>query len=233
MPRCSSSRNSLGAGSAVALLLLLVFVPLAFPPVAASETLILEIHDGTPWNPLYGVNDGFVVGNFIPDLYAYGGIIVIERIWFYHGGSDYADSGVPYEVQIAARHQHGPGSEDDEFFYEGGTERTTTCNFCWEEVVIGDPVGIGYLGGVIQIGVFFRPLGGPFASGTPRIWVDAWPDYEHAATMIEYTNSPIGYGNHWYFSDGGVGEIMIGMEISGDVVTPTKSMSFSALKSSY
>lgn len=232
MLRFNSSWSS-RAGVCTASLACLALLALAAPSISRGETLILNIHDGVPWNSVYGITSGEVVGNFIPGLHTVGYVTVIERIWFYHGGPDYASSGIPYEVQVAVRHQHGPGGDYDEFAHVAGIERMTTCNFCWEEIVIGQPVGIGYLGGVIQVGVFFRPLGGHPGLGVPRIWVDAAPNYEHAATMLEFYESPIHYGNHWYFSDGGVGEVMIGMEISGDVVTPTEPMSFSALKSLY
>lgn len=201
---------------------------LAAPALVQADAIVVNIHDGQPWNPLYGQNQTFVAGNFMPGLTAYDGVWV-NRIWFYHGGNDYAYAGVPYAIHVLKREVLDGGGEV--FFPSNEVYRETTCNFCWEEVLLGTWVN-GHLNANKTLGVFFRPLGGSIAIQTPRIWVDRFVNYEHAAASLDYSY-PVEYTNPAYFSDYGIGEVMLGAEISGDVIVPTGETSFSAIKSLY
>ncbi|MEZ4397813.1 MAG: hypothetical protein R3C71_12980 [Candidatus Krumholzibacteriia bacterium] len=201
---------------------------------AHADTLILDYHDGNPWSPLYGVTMYEVAGNFFPGIVGWDPLI--WSVWFYHGGVDYEESGVPFEIHIITRTFQTDGSV--EFNVEGIYDFwTTTCNNCWEEFYLGGYLAHGHFGEDRELGVFLRPLGGTIGVQTPRIWYDCCPNYEHAAVTLRIVNPKASdrseYDTPVYNSDYGLGEFMVGAEVTGDVIVPTRDASFSAIKSLY
>ena len=204
---------------------------------AHADTLILDYHDGNPWSPLYGVTMYEVAGNFFPGIVGWNPLI--WSVWFYHGGVDYEESGVPFEIHIITRTFQTDGSV--EFNVEGIYDFwTTTCNNCWEEFYLGGYLAHGHFGEDRELGVFLRPLGGTIGVQTPRIWYDCCVNYEHAAVTLRIASPLAGgpvregeYDTPVYNSDYGLGEFMVGAEVTGDVIVPTRDASFSAIKSLY
>ena len=201
--------------------------------VVPSEADILEIdiHDGTPWTPNVDAGDDFPSGNFFtldPVIWILG--FRVQRVWFYHEGQ-YPDSGEPYEVQFFYRLANLDGSES--FAYIRRYSATTTCNACWESLSTsfdvypgGDPEGV-------SIGAFVVPLGGTPASPSPMVWRDRYPNVPHSGAILDigfWAPPPYVW---YYFSDYGMGEVMLGMEISSDGIVGTEDTSFSTIKSLY
>ncbi|MEZ4397464.1 MAG: hypothetical protein R3C71_11180 [Candidatus Krumholzibacteriia bacterium] len=206
--------------------------------------LSIDIHDGVPYSPIWGPTSTTVVGNFMtwPDDTFDEGFIV-QRIWFYHGG-DYAESGIPYEVHLIYRIRYSDGSEG--FSFQRLNEYTTTCNYCWEELDVFHWFALGGSNEEETFGVFIRPLAGGGADGHhPMLWRDQSSDHVHLSAILNTwfgrdtapAPEPPGdrdlYTLGIYFSDYGMGEILLGMEIESDGIVVVEPTSFSAVKSLY
>lgn len=211
---------------------------------AAAEPrglLSIDIHDGVPYAPILVASPAAMAGNFMTWVDTWGEGYIVQRIWFYHGGS-YAESGVPYEVHYIYRERYEGGIEV--FFYDGVIERTTTCNYCWEEIDVHHWNAEGGSNEESTLGVFIRPSShGGAEGGRPLLWRDRYANHEHLAALLDVYFSPgptaAGPGDrdlyelNYYFSDYGQGEVLLGMEIESSVIVPTESSSFSAVKSLY
>ncbi|MBM4118703.1 hypothetical protein FJ251_13400 [bacterium] len=229
--------------AALALLALSSIARLCPGPALADGTgsLIIDIHDGQPWSPNYETGAHYASGNFMPGLDTWGSYFVVERLWFYHGGP-YAESGVPYQVHFMVRDRE---QLPEHYYVEFYFDRTTTCNYCWEELVLGYPIiGYGPDDDTSDLGVFIRPFGGSVVNPAPLLWHDCCPNHDQLAATFwvsfppppEPTSGPQVrdmYELLYYYSDLGLGEVLLGMEVSSDVIVPTGSMSFSAVKSLY
>jgi hypothetical protein len=200
----------------------------------------IDIHDGAPYAPVWASSEDQAVGNFMTWIDTWDEGFIIQRIWFYHGG-DYADSGVPYEVHLVRRIRYGGGEEG--FSYQGHYARATTCNYCWEELDTFLWFAIGGSDEESTLGVFICPLGG-WISPEPRLWRDHDVDHEHLSALLNLWFSPVPnrgpaggdrdlYSVDYYFSDYGMGEALLGMEIESDAIVAAEPTSFSAVKSLY
>jgi len=199
----------------------------------------IDIHDGIPFSAISVVGYHGAVGNFMTGIDTWGTGFTVERVWFYHGGS-YADSGVPFRIHFIRRVLI---EGEETFWLQYYYDSQTTCNYCWEDVPI--VVWFGGQGSDAEntFGVFIQPLGAGVGS-RPRLWHDRYANHPHSAALIgvywdlaSNSGSPPGdrdlYGVDYYFSDYGFGEVLLGMEISSDVIVATEPTSFSAVKSLY
>lgn len=240
-----ASCKSFGTRARLAALVLFVLSGVSWldtEPLLAEGTgsLIIDIHDGQPWGPNYDITENFASGNFMPGIDTWGTGFTVERLWFYHGGP-YAESGVPYQVHFIVRDRgHVPETYSTTVYFN----RTTSCNYCWEELILGFPVIAMGSDDEVTFGVFVRPFGGSAVNPAPLLWHDCCPNHDQlAATFwVSYPPPPgpaaaIGdrdvYELLYYYSDLGLGEVLLGMEVSSDVIVPTEAMSFSAVKSLY
>lgn len=173
------------------------------------------------------------------DTWGYG--FKVERIWFYHGG-DYPDSGIPYQVHFIRRSR----LQGDETYYQMSYfDRETTCNYCWEELWLGYNVWQDGSDEDLTFGVFVRPFGGGGGAGYwPRLWRDQSTDHEQLAAIMEVwwpppflnkgaDNRDDPYSLWYYHSDAGLGEVLLGMEVSSDIIVASEETSFSTIKSLY
>ncbi len=212
------------------------------PNAALAGTMDIDIHDGEPWRAIWDPDRYSATGNYMYDAEGMSTAFKVERIWFYHGG-DYPDSGLPYQLHIILRHRDDFGGED--YTSMRVRDRETTCNYCWEEYVIGFNIWDG-LNDRYAIGVFIRPVEGTGGSGFfPRLWRDRYTNHDQLAAVMNVwyppppTGTPSAEGGRdqytlWYYnSDYGVGEVLLGMEISSDVITSAGESSFSTIKSLY
>ncbi|MCB1164376.1 hypothetical protein KDL67_16915 [bacterium] len=236
------SRNVLGQMLGVLGVALAVAVGATAAPTERGF-LSIDIHDGTPYSPIWGATSGMVLGNFMtwPDDTFDEGFIV-QRIWFYHGG-DYAESGIPYELHLVYRNHYSDGH--DEFSQSRVDQYSTTCNYCWEELDVSYWFAIGGSDEEGTYGVFIRPLAGGGADGPqPRLWLDHYPDHEHLSALldVDFLTRSIPadrrgdrdlYELILYYSDYGMGEVLLGMEIESDGIVAVEPTSFSAVKSLY
>lgn len=211
-------------------------------PLLAEGTgsLIIDIHDGQPWGPNYETDEDYASGNFMPGIDTWGVGFTVERLWFYHGGP-YSESGVPYQVHFIVRDR---GQQPEHYYMEYYFDRATTCNYCWEELDLGIPIPNDGSDEEVTFGVFVRPIGGSAVNPAPLLWHDCCPNHvQLAATFfVSYpfssepdrdSRSRDVYELLYYYSDLGLGEVLLGMEVSSDVIVPTEAMSFSAVKSLY
>jgi hypothetical protein len=234
----SSGRTRFGIAMAVILLGLLGF---SSAQADTGGSMDIDIHDGQPWVPIWDTDPSSATGNFMTgiDTWDYG--FKVERIWFYHGG-DYPDSGIPYQIHLVQRFRYG----DDETFYQlAYRDRETTCNHCWEEVSLGYNVWGAGSDEVTTFGVFIRPFGGSAGGGYwPMLWRDQAADHDQLAALLNvywpppYLGASAGgrddpYSLFYYNSDSGLGEVLLGMEVSSEVITSTEEASFSTIKSLY
>lgn len=209
---------------------------------AAAEPrglLSIDIHDGIPYAPILVAAPEAIAGNFMTWVDTWGEGFIVQRVWFYHGGS-YAESGVPYEIHLIERDRFEGGVEY--FSHIASFQQVTTCNYCWEET---GPLYWSPNGGSNEestFGVFIRPSSaGGAEGGRPLLWRDRYANHEHLAALLDvyFGRGPATAGDrdpyelNYYFSDYGQGEVLLGMEIESSVIVPTESSSFSAVKSLY
>lgn len=229
------------------ILMALLFIAFSGAAVAdTTGTMIIDLHDGQPWAPNWDTSPWVASGNFMPgiDTWGWGGGFTVERIWFYHGG-DYEESGEPYQIHFLFRDRSGQEETYELFTY---LDRSTTCNYCWEELVIDWHCGLCGSDEIETFGVFIRPFGGSAGSGfAPMLWRDGYPNHTQLAALLSVyfplresdqaldrnggERDP--YSLLYYNSDHGLGEVMLGMEVSSDLITANESISFSAVKSLY
>jgi hypothetical protein len=203
--------------------------------------MIIDIHDGEPWAANWDTGPTYMSGNFMTGIDTWGTGFWVERIWFYHGG-DYPDSGAHYQIHFVWRFRYG---DDEEFYCGTYLDRYTTCNYCWEELEIDYPIWDAGSDEDTTFGVFIRPFDGTGGSGFhPRLWRDRYADHYHLAALLDVSWPPppepgsnVGnrdpYHVQYYNSDSGLGEVLLGMEVSSDVITSTQEMNFSTIKSLY
>jgi len=210
-------------------------------PAAAEPRglLSIDIHDGVPYAPILVASPSAIAGNFMTWVDTWGEGFIVQRMWFYHGGS-YAESGVPYEIHLIERNRFEGGVEY--FSLIASFQRETTCNYCWEET---GPLYWSPIGGSNEestFGVFIRPSShGGALGGRPLLWRDRYANHTHLAALLNvyFGSGPAAAGDrdlyelNYYFSDYGQGEVLLGMEIESSVIVPTESSSFSAVKSLY
>ncbi len=205
-----------------------------------SGLMSIDIHDGEPWAPIWDGGTTKAIGNFMPGIDTWGYGFEVERIWFYHGG-DYPDSGIPYQLHFIQRIRNGEEEIYDQLLY---FDWETTCNYCWEELTLGYNVWDVGSDEDYTFGVFIRPYGGTAADRWPRLWLDQSPDHEQLAAVMNVWWPPpfssrgaVGrddpYSLRFYYSDAGLGEVLLGMEVSSDIITATEETSFSTIKSLY
>lgn len=227
--------------AAVPAVLLIWFAAAGGGPSRADTAghMNIDIHDGVPFSAISVVGANGAVGNFMTGIDTWGVGFMVERVWFYHGGN-YAESGVPYRVHFI----HRVLIEGEETFWlTDYYDRQTTCNYCWEVIQTAGYYPEQGSDEEDTFGVFIQPLGVGVGS-RPQLWHDRYANHPHSAALIGvYWNlasnvgSPPGdrdlYGLDYYFSDYGFGEVLLGMEISSDVIVATEPSSFSAVKSLY